>query len=53
MTATPIQPTVARHDEAGHRRDANRAVGVSAVGLALTGGVELALAIATVSRTAQ
>ena len=47
MTATPIQPTVARHDEAGHRRDANRAVGVSAVGLALTGGVELALAIAT------
>jgi cation diffusion facilitator family transporter len=47
MTATPIQPTVARHDEAGHRRDANRAVGVSAVGLALTGGIELALAIVT------
>ena len=35
------------HDEAGHRRDANRAVGVSAAGLALTGGVELALAIVT------
>ena len=36
-----------RHDEAGHRRDANRAIGVSAVGLALTGGVELALAVVT------
>jgi cation diffusion facilitator family transporter len=47
LTATPIQPAVARHDEAGHRRDANRAVGVSAVGLALTGGIELALAIVT------
>ena len=47
MTATPIQPTVARHDEARHRRDANRAVGVSAVGLAVTGGIELALAIVT------
>jgi len=47
MTATPTQPAVARHDEAEHRRDANRAVGVSAVGLALTGGIELALAIVT------
>lgn len=36
-----------RHDEAAHRRDANRAVGVSALGLALTGGVELALAVVT------
>jgi cation diffusion facilitator family transporter len=36
-----------RHDEAAHRRDANRAVGVSALGLALTGGIELALAIVT------
>lgn len=35
------------HDEKGHRRDANRAVAVSAVGLAITGGVELALAIFT------
>ena len=46
MTAEmPISP--ARHDEAAHRRDANRAVGVSALGLALTGGIELALAIVT------
>ncbi|MGI8846668.1 MAG: cation diffusion facilitator family transporter [Candidatus Dormibacteria bacterium] len=37
----------ARHDERGDRRDANRAVGVSALGLALTGGIELALAIFT------
>jgi cation diffusion facilitator family transporter len=36
-----------RHDEAGHRQAANRAVAVSAVGLALTGGVELALALFT------
>jgi cation diffusion facilitator family transporter len=36
-----------QHDEAAHRRDANRAVGVSALGLALTGGIELALAIVT------
>jgi cation diffusion facilitator family transporter len=41
-TATPQ-----RHDEAEHRRGANRAVGVSALGLALTGGIELALAIVT------
>jgi cation diffusion facilitator family transporter len=47
MTGTSGQPAVARHDEAGHRRDANRAVGVSAVGLAVTGGIELALAIVT------
>jgi cation diffusion facilitator family transporter len=36
-----------RHDEAGHRREANRAVAVSAVGLALTGGLELILAVFT------
>lgn len=36
-----------RHDEAGHRRAANRAVIVSAVGLALTGGVELLLSLFT------
>jgi divalent metal cation (Fe/Co/Zn/Cd) transporter len=35
------------HDEVGHRRDANRAIGISAIGLALTGGVELALAVFT------
>lgn len=36
-----------RHDEAGHRRAANRAILVSAIGLALTGGIELALAFFT------
>jgi cation diffusion facilitator family transporter len=36
-----------RHDEASHRSDANRAVGVSAIGLAITGAIELALAIVT------
>ena len=36
-----------RHDEEGHRREANRAVAVSAVGLALTGGLELLLALVT------
>jgi cation diffusion facilitator family transporter len=35
------------HDERGDRRAANRAVAVSAIGLALTGGIELALAIFT------
>ncbi|HEY8735874.1 MAG TPA: cation diffusion facilitator family transporter [Candidatus Dormibacteraeota bacterium] len=39
--------TQPRHDEEGHRREANRAVGVSAVGLALTGGLELVLAVFT------
>jgi cation diffusion facilitator family transporter len=39
-------PTL-RHDESGHRREANRAVAVSAVGLALTGGIELILALLT------
>lgn len=32
-------------DEAGHRRAANRAIAVSAAGLALTGAVELAIAL--------
>jgi cation diffusion facilitator family transporter len=36
-----------RHDEAEHRRAANRAIAVSAVGLALTGGIELVLALIT------
>jgi cation diffusion facilitator family transporter len=35
------------HDEAEHREAANRAIGVSAIGLAVTGGIELALAIYT------
>ncbi len=35
------------HDEAADRRDAHRAVAVSAVGLALTGAVELILAVVT------
>jgi cation diffusion facilitator family transporter len=34
-------------DETSHRRDANRALGVSAVGLAITGGIELGLALLT------
>jgi cation diffusion facilitator family transporter len=37
----------ARDRDRVHRRDANRAIGVSAIGLAITGGVELALAIVT------
>ena len=36
-----------RDDEAAHRHAANRAVAVSALGLALTGGIELALALFT------
>lgn len=39
--------TTPRHDEAEHRRAANRAVGVSAIGLGVTGLVELTLAIVT------
>ena len=34
-------------DDAGERRQANRAVGVSALGLALTGAVELLIAVLT------
>jgi len=37
----------ATHDEVGHRRAAHRAVKVSAAGLAVTGAVELALALLT------
>ncbi len=54
MSSTPSTLPVAgqsrRHggaEEAEHRSAANRAVGVSAVGLALTGGIELALAVLT------
>jgi cation diffusion facilitator family transporter len=36
-----------RHDERGHRQQANRALGFSALGLTIAGGVELAIAILT------
>jgi cation diffusion facilitator family transporter len=38
-------PPAGRRDEALDRRDAHRAIGVSAVGLALTGLVEMAIAV--------
>jgi len=41
MAASP------RHDEEGHRAAANRAVWISAAGLALAGGIELGLALFT------
>jgi cation diffusion facilitator family transporter len=41
------QTPIARHDEQEHRRAANRAVAVSAIVLAVTGGIELALALFT------
>ncbi|MGI8607968.1 MAG: cation diffusion facilitator family transporter [Candidatus Dormibacteria bacterium] len=50
MSAAAVKSTEAapaRHDEEEHRHAANRAVGVSAAGLAVTGGIELALAIFT------
>jgi len=43
----PAHDDRASHDEAGHRQAAHRAVKVSAAGLALTGAVELALALLT------
>ncbi len=46
----PVAGSPGRHggqQEAEHRAAANRAVGVSAVGLAVTGGIELALAVLT------
>ena len=43
-TWDPFPPT-RRHDDRADRRAANRAVGVSAVGLALTGLIELAIAL--------
>ena len=46
MTASASAPAAsARRDDAGHRRAANRAVAVSAAGLALTGAVELVIAL--------
>jgi cation diffusion facilitator family transporter len=36
-----------RHDERAHRQQANRALGLSALGLAIAGGIELAIAVLT------
>jgi cation diffusion facilitator family transporter len=48
MPVSPQPPAPGtRRDDAAHRRDANRAVGFSAAGLALTGIVELLLAALT------
>jgi cation diffusion facilitator family transporter len=45
QAATMALPT--RHDERADRQAASRAVAISALGLALTGGIELTLAIFT------
>ncbi len=47
MSQPATKPKPQRHDERAHRQAANRAVAVSALGLALTGGIELALALFT------
>src|SRR3984893_15629956 len=47
MTDAALTNQRAGRDDAAHRRDANRAVGLSAAGLALTGLVELLLAVIT------
>jgi cation diffusion facilitator family transporter len=47
MTEATVKAGRAAADDAAHRRDANRAVGFSAAGLALTGLVELLLAVIT------
>jgi cation diffusion facilitator family transporter len=47
MTEAAVKAGRAGADDAAHRRDANRAVGFSAAGLALTGLVELLLAVIT------
>lgn len=47
MTSIALNDHHSTRDDAAHRRDANRAVGVSAAGLALTGLVELLLAVTT------
>jgi cation diffusion facilitator family transporter len=47
MTNIALTDQRAARDDAAHRRDANRAVGFSAAGLALTGLVELLLALFT------
>ncbi len=47
MTEVALGSQRAGGDDAAHRRDANRAIGFSAAGLALTGLVELLLAVLT------
>src|ERR1039457_391276 len=47
MTNVALNEHGVGRDDAAHRRDANRAVGFSAAGLALTGLVELLLAVVT------
>ena len=47
MTDAAVTEQRAGRDDAAHRRDANRAVGLSAAGLAITGLVELLLAVLT------
>lgn len=46
-TVDRVAGALSEAEESAHRRAANRAVGVSAAGLAVTGGIELALAIFT------
>jgi len=46
-TYQEVATAAPRHDERGHREAANRAVLVSAIGLGLTGGLELAIALLT------
>jgi cation diffusion facilitator family transporter len=47
MTDAVVTQQRAGRDDAAHRRDANRAIGLSAAGLAITGLVELLLAVLT------
>ena len=46
-TREPADSAAGRFDDAGERRQANRAVGVSALGLTVTGLVELGIAVLT------
>ena len=46
VTCSDLAPAV-RHDEAEHRSAANRALAVSAIGLAVAGAVEIVCALAT------
>jgi cation diffusion facilitator family transporter len=46
-TREPADSVAGRFDDAGERRQANRAIGVSALGLAVTGLVELGIAVLT------
>lgn len=45
--ASPARIDWSRRDDAEHRRAANRAIGISALGLLITGGIELLLASLT------